>query len=45
VSAARPGRAGRHRWFSSGDVEAFRTLGARLLGPELDVAGAVRWDG
>lgn len=36
---------GRHRWFSSGDVEAFRSLGARLLGPELDVAAAVRWDG
>lgn len=34
---------GRHRWFSSGDVEAFRDLGARLLGPELDVAGAVPW--
>jgi len=38
-------RAGRHTWLSSGDVEAFRELGARLLGPELDVAGAVRWDG
>jgi glutamate racemase len=36
---------GRHRWLSSGDVEVFRTLGARLLGPELDVAGTVRWDG
>jgi glutamate racemase len=35
---------GRHRWFSSGDVEAFRSLGARLLGPELDVAATVRWD-
>jgi len=36
---------GRHRWYSSGDVDAFRELGARLLGPELDVAGTVRWDG
>jgi len=45
VLPASPGRAGRHRWLSSGDVELFRTLGARLLGPELDVAGAVRWDG
>ncbi len=35
---------GTHRWFSSGDVETFRTLGARLLGPELDVAAAVRWE-
>lgn len=36
-------RRGRHRWYSSGDVETFRTLGARLLGPELDVAAAVPW--
>lgn len=34
---------GRHRWFSSGDVELFRDLGRRLLGPELDEARAVRW--
>ena len=34
---------GNQRWFSSGDVEAFCELGARLLGPELDVASAVRW--
>ena len=27
---------GRHRFVSSGDVELFRELGARLLGPELD---------
>jgi len=47
TEVAPSGRAsgGRHRWFSSGDVDAFRALGARLLGPELDVAGAVRWDG
>jgi glutamate racemase len=31
-----PGRAGRHRFVSSGDVEVFRELGAQLLGPELD---------
>ncbi len=39
------GRAapGARRWFSSGDVDTFRELGARLLGPELDVAGAVPW--
>lgn len=28
--------AGRHRWVSSGDVDWFRLLGGRLLGPELD---------
>ena len=26
---------GRHTWISSGDVETFRTLGRRLLGPEI----------
>ncbi len=31
-----PGRVGRHRFASSGDVELFRELGAQLLGPELD---------
>jgi glutamate racemase len=31
-----PGRIGRHRFASSGDVESFRELGAQLLGPELD---------
>jgi glutamate racemase len=34
---------GDRQWFSSGDVELFRSLGRRLLGPELDVASAVRW--
>ncbi len=29
-------RAGRHRFMSSGDIEWFRVLGGRLLGPELD---------
>ncbi len=32
----RDDRPGRHRFYSSGDVEAFRELGAQLLGPELD---------
>ena len=30
------GGAGDHRFLSSGDIEWFRELGARLLGPELD---------
>jgi glutamate racemase len=36
----RPHRAapGRHRFLSSGDVQWFRELGRRLLGPELDAA-------
>ena len=29
-------RTGNHRFLSSGDIEWFRELGARLLGPELD---------
>ena len=29
-------RMGRHTWISSGDVDLFRTLGRRLLGPEID---------
>jgi glutamate racemase len=32
------GAAGRHRFLSSGDVDTFRELGSRLLGPELDDA-------
>jgi glutamate racemase len=34
----RPGShvAGTHRFLSSGDIDSFRELGARLLGPELD---------
>ena len=31
-------RRGEHRFLSSGDVETFRDLGSRLLGPELDAA-------
>lgn len=34
-------RPGEHRFLSSGDVELFRELGGRLLGPEL--AAAERW--
>ena len=34
---------GSHRWYSSGDVELFRSLGRQLLGPELDAAAPVRW--
>jgi glutamate racemase len=37
-------RVGRHRFESSGDVEVFRSLGRRLLGPELDDVEAVAWD-
>ena len=29
-------RTGKHRFLSSGDIDWFRQLGARLLGPELD---------
>jgi glutamate racemase len=32
---------GRHRFLSSGDIDWFRELGSRLLGPELDHTG--RW--
>lgn len=31
------------RWYSSGDVDWFRTLGARLLGPELDDVNGIAW--
>ncbi len=37
------GRAGKHRWVSSGDAAAFAELGRRLLGPELDVVDALEW--
>ncbi len=45
LSLDRPadGRHGRHRFESSGDVEAFRRLGRRLLGPELDDVDPVSW--
>jgi glutamate racemase len=32
----RDGAAGRHRFLSSGDIDVFRELGGRLLGPELE---------
>jgi glutamate racemase len=35
---------GAHRFVSSGDVEWFRALGRRLLGPELDDVEAWQWD-
>jgi glutamate racemase len=35
---------GVHRFLSSGDINVFRDLGRRLLGPELDDVGSVRWD-
>ncbi len=34
----------RHRWFSSGDLGSFQSLGQRLLGPELDQAEALDWN-
>jgi glutamate racemase len=33
----------RHRFLSSGDVEWFRRLGSRLLGPELDIVERTPW--
>lgn len=39
---ASPAR-GRHRFLSSGDVEWFRELGGRLLGPELTEVEGVVW--
>jgi glutamate racemase len=38
----RSAERGRHRFQSSGDVDVFRELGRRLLGPELDAAES--WD-
>lgn len=43
LAAAAPGRRGVHRFISSGDVERFRDLGARLLGPELVAAERAPW--
>jgi glutamate racemase len=34
--------SGSHTWISSGDTETFRTLGRRLMGPEIDDVQA--WD-
>jgi glutamate racemase len=41
---ARGGGEGAHRFESSGDVEVFRTLGRRLLGPEMDHVVGIDWD-
>jgi glutamate racemase len=38
------GRVGRHRFVSSGDVAWFKSLGSRLLGPELNGVEAWQWD-
>ena len=38
-----PAHRADHRFASSGDVDTFRELGSRLLGPELDHAVAVVW--
>lgn len=35
---------GRHTFVSSGDTETFARRGRRLLGPELDVVSAHRWE-
>jgi glutamate racemase len=44
LGLARPGRhgAGRHTFLTSGDVETFRQLGERFLGPE--VASVEHWE-
>ena len=39
-----PSGEGEHRFLSSGDVDSFRELGRRLLGPELDDVEAFTWD-
>ena len=41
----RTGGKGHHRWISSGDVDWFRELGGRLLGPELDDVEGWTWPG
>jgi glutamate racemase len=38
-----PGK-GLHTFLSSGDTAVFRSLGRRLLGPELDEVVAITWD-
>jgi glutamate racemase len=39
-----PMRRGRHEFITSGDVETFRRLGARFLGPEVDRVEAWSWN-
>jgi glutamate racemase len=41
--ARRPGGPALHRFLSSGDVDWFRRLGARLLGPEVAAVERVPW--
>ena len=43
VGSRPAGRVGTHRFISSGDVDRFRELGARLLGPELAAAERAPW--
>jgi glutamate racemase len=43
ATPATPGRAGRHRFLSSGDPDRFVEVGFRLLGPELATAERVEW--
>ena len=43
AAPATPGRAGRHRFLSSGDPDRFVEVGFRLLGPELATAERVDW--
>ncbi|MFN8037166.1 MAG: glutamate racemase [Acidimicrobiia bacterium] len=40
---ARAGRIGRHVFLTSGDVDTFRRLGTRFLGPEVQTVRAWRW--
>lgn len=43
LRSADPARTGEHRFYSSGDVDRFQDLGARLLGPELAHARRAPW--
>ena len=43
LARSHDGGPGRHRFLSSGEVDWFRELGSRLLGPELADVEAVRW--
>jgi glutamate racemase len=44
LQAARRGRDGRHVFLTSGDVDTFRTLGSRFLGPEVAAVEPWSWD-
>jgi glutamate racemase len=43
LRSADPDRVGAHHFFSTGDVDRFQDLGARLLGPELVAARRTPW--